>query len=81
MICYIETFEMQSSGSGRRIAHLMTNVMAKGKKDLFYFRLIVSVDISPLLHTETIDPQKGPQPIPETVVNMSFLPGLGSPMP
>ena len=63
----MEAFEMQSSGSGLRIAHLMTNVMAKGKKDLFYFRLVVSVELSPLLHTGTIDHQKGRQPIPEAI--------------
>ena len=67
MICYIEAFEMQSSGSGLRITHLMTNFITKGKKDLFYFRLVVSVEISPLLHTGTIDHQKGPQPIPEAI--------------
>ena len=49
----------------------------KGKKHVSYFRLVVSVDISPLLHTKTIDHLKGPQPTPEAIVNMSFLPGLG----
>ena len=71
---------MQSSGSGRPIAHLEPNVMAKERKDLFYFRLVLSADTSPLLHTKSIDHQKDPQPLPAASANMSFLPGLWSPM-